>query len=84
MSRWMKPAAINVNVFGLARLTQLVIPSMRQAQKGIIINISSVGGKFGEAYGVWYHATKYAVEGLNDSLALELAPFGIKVRLILK
>ncbi len=70
---------MEVNVFGLARLTQLVIPRMRQARQGTIINISSIGGKFGEAYGSWYHATKYAVEGLSDSLALELQPYGIKV-----
>lgn len=70
---------MEVNVFGLARLTQLVIPGMRQRKQGKIINISSMGGKFGEAYGGWYHATKYAVEGLTDSWALELAPFGIAV-----
>ncbi len=69
----------DVNVFGLARLTQLVLPGMRQAKQGTIINISSIGGKFGEGLGVWYHATKYAVEGMGDSLALELKPFGIKV-----
>lgn len=68
-----------VNIFGLARLTQLVIPKMRENHHGIIINISSIGAKFGESFGAWYHATKYAVEGLTDSLALELAPFGIKV-----
>jgi NAD(P)-dependent dehydrogenase (short-subunit alcohol dehydrogenase family) len=70
---------IEVNVFGLARLCQLVIPEMRQARRGTIINISSVGGKFGEPFGVWYHASKFAVEGLSDSLALELAPFGVHV-----
>ena len=68
---------VEVNVFGLARLCQLVIPEMRVARRGTIINISSIGGKFGEAFGVWYHASKYAVEGLSDSLALELAPFGV-------
>ena len=70
---------VEVNLFGLARLTQLVVPEMRRARAGTIINISSVGGKLGEAFGVWYHATKYAVEGLTDSLALELEPFGVKV-----
>src|ERR1700722_12749504 len=70
---------MEVNVFGLARLSQLVIPGMREAGNGYIINISSIGGKLGEPFGAWYHATKYAVEGLSDSLALELAPFGIKV-----
>jgi len=70
---------MEVNVFGLARLTQLVIPGMRRDKSGTIINVSSMGGKFGEAFGSWYHATKYAVEGLTDSLALELKPFGINV-----
>lgn len=70
---------MEVNVFGLARMTQLVLPGMREAGRGTVINISSVGGRFGEAFGAWYHATKYAVEGLNDSLAMELAPFGIHV-----
>ncbi len=66
-----------VNIFGLARLTQLVLPYMRSQKSGRIINISSIGGKFGEPLGVWYHATKYAVEGLSDSLRPELKPFGI-------
>jgi NAD(P)-dependent dehydrogenase (short-subunit alcohol dehydrogenase family) len=70
---------IEVNLFGLARMAQLIVPEMRLARKGMIINISSIGGKLGEAFGAWYHASKYAVEGLGDSLALELAPFGIKV-----
>jgi NAD(P)-dependent dehydrogenase (short-subunit alcohol dehydrogenase family) len=70
---------MDVNLFGLARLTQMVVPEMRRARQGSIINISSVGGKFGEPFGAWYHASKYAVEGLSDSLALELAPFGVKV-----
>jgi len=67
----------DVNIFGLARLTQLVLPFMRKQKSGRIINISSIGGKFGEPLGVWYHATKYAVEGLSDSLRPELKPFGI-------
>lgn len=71
-----------VNIFGLARLTQLVLPTMRQQRSGKIINVSSVGGKFGEPHGVWYHATKYAVEGLSDSLRLELKQFGIDVVII--
>jgi NAD(P)-dependent dehydrogenase (short-subunit alcohol dehydrogenase family) len=71
-----------VNVFGLARLTQLVIPHMRVAGSGRIVNISSIGGKFYEPLGAWYHATKFAVEGFSDSLRVELAPFGIDVVLI--
>ncbi len=71
-----------VNLFGLARLVQLVTPHMRAQQSGRIINISSIGGKFYEPLGAWYHATKFAVEGLSDSLRLELSPFGIDVVII--
>ncbi len=71
-----------VNVFGLARLTQLATPHMRARLSGRIINISSIGGKFYEPLGAWYHATKFAVEGFSDSLRLELRPFGIDVVLI--
>jgi NAD(P)-dependent dehydrogenase (short-subunit alcohol dehydrogenase family) len=71
-----------VNVFGLARLTQLVTPTMREQGTGRIINVSSIGGKFYEPLGAWYHATKFAVEGFSDSLRLELAPFGIRVVII--
>jgi NAD(P)-dependent dehydrogenase (short-subunit alcohol dehydrogenase family) len=70
---------IEVNVFGLARMMQLVIPAMRQAGGGAIINIASVGGHFGEPFGAWYHASKYALEGLGDSTRMELKPFNIKV-----
>ena len=72
----------DVNVFGLARMTQLVIPAMRAAGPGRIINISSIGGKMYEPLGAWYHATKFAVEGLSDSLRLELKPHGIDVAII--
>lgn len=71
-----------VNVFGLARLTQLVTPHMRARKTGRIINISSIGGKFYEPFGAWYHATKFAVEGFSDCLRMELKPFGIKVSII--
>ena len=71
-----------VNVFGLARLTQLVTPHMRKQGSGRIINISSIGGKYYEPFGAWYHATKFAVEGFSDSLRLELRPFGIDVVII--
>jgi NAD(P)-dependent dehydrogenase (short-subunit alcohol dehydrogenase family) len=72
----------DVNVFGLARLTQLVLPHMRGQQSGRIINMSSMGGRIHEPLGSWYHATKFAVEGMSDSLRLEVAPFGIDVVLI--
>ena len=68
-----------VNVFGLARLTQLVLPMMRTQGDGTIVNITSIGGKMHEPLGSWYHATKFAVEGLSDCLRMELAPFGIRV-----
>src|SRR4051794_22898091 len=71
-----------VNVFGLARLTQLVIPTMRAQQSGRIINVSSVGGKFYEPLGAWYHATKFAAEGFSDSLRLELAPYDVRVVIV--
>ncbi|HEX3706454.1 MAG TPA: oxidoreductase [Mycobacteriales bacterium] len=71
-----------VNVFGLARLTQLVLPHMRARRSGRIINISSIGGRIYEPLGGWYHATKFAVEGLSDSMRVEVAPHGIKVVII--
>ncbi|WP_457962680.1 oxidoreductase [Arthrobacter sp. D1-29] len=72
----------DVNVFGLARMTQLVLPAMRKAGRGRIINVSSIGGKFYEPLGSWYHATKFAVEGMSDALRLELKPHGITVSII--
>jgi NAD(P)-dependent dehydrogenase (short-subunit alcohol dehydrogenase family) len=71
-----------VNLFGLARLIQLVLPSMRRQQSGRIINVSSIGGRIGEPHGAWYHATKFALEGLSDSLRMELKQFGIHVVVI--
>ncbi|MCB9081995.1 MAG: oxidoreductase [Lewinellaceae bacterium] len=71
-----------VNLFGLARLTQLVLPYMRSKKQGRIINVSSMGGKIYTPLGSWYHATKHALEGWSDCLRLELAPFGIDVVII--
>ena len=73
---------LEVNVVGLARLTQLVLPHMRAAGTGKIVNVSSMGGHFGEPLGAWYHASKFAVEGFSDSLRLELHEFGIDVIVI--
>ncbi|MEU1514761.1 oxidoreductase [Streptomyces sp. NPDC005811] len=75
-------AQIEVNVFGLARLTQLVVPHMRAQQRGTIVNISSMGGKFTTPLGAWYHASKYAVEALSDALRMETRPFGIHVSVV--
>jgi NAD(P)-dependent dehydrogenase (short-subunit alcohol dehydrogenase family) len=72
----------DVNLFGLARLTQLVLPHMRDQRGGRIINMSSMGGKIHVPLGGWYHATKFAVEGFSDALRLEVAPFGIHVVVI--
>ena len=69
----------DVNLFGMARLIQLVTPAMRKNHYGKIVNISSMGGKIWTKFGGWYHATKYAVEGLSDCLRMELKPFGIDV-----
>ncbi len=71
-----------VNLFGLARLTQLVLPHMRKQKAGRIINVSSMGGKIYTPLGAWYHATKHALEGWSDCLRIETEPFNIHVVLI--
>jgi short-subunit dehydrogenase len=71
-----------VNIFGLARITQLVLPNMRKQNSGIIINMSSMGGKMYIPFGSWYHGTKHALEGWSDCLRTELKDFGIKVVII--
>lgn len=71
-----------VNLFGLARLTQLLLPRMRERSQGTIVNVSSIGGRVHTPLGAWYHASKHALEGWSDSLRLELAPFGVRVVLI--
>jgi len=68
-----------VNMFGLARLTQLLIPAMRDRGCGLIINVSSMGGQMYTPLGAWYHATKHALEAWSDCLRLEVAKFGIDV-----
>ncbi|MER7245455.1 oxidoreductase [Kribbella sp. NPDC000426] len=71
-----------VNVFGAARLTQLVLPHMRARRAGRIVNITSMGGKIHTPLGAWYHATKFALEAISDCLRLEVRPFGIDVIVI--
>lgn len=71
-----------VNLFGMARLTQLLLPAMRKKGAGKIVNLSSMGGKIYTPLGAWYHATKHAIEGWSDCLRIELAPFGIDVVII--
>jgi NADP-dependent 3-hydroxy acid dehydrogenase YdfG len=70
------------NVFGLMRLSQLVLPGMRSQRWGKIVNISSMGGRLTFPGGGLYHATKYAVEAISDALRFEVRGFGVKVILI--
>jgi len=72
----------DTNVFGLARMSQLVLPGMRAAGTGRIVNVGSMGGRIVFPAGGYYHASKYAVEALSDALRFEVAPFGITVALI--
>jgi len=73
----------DVNVLGLIRMTREVLPHMREAGGGVIINISSFLGRMGLPLLAHYNASKYAVEGITDSLRLEVGPFGIRVHSIL-
>lgn len=71
-----------VNVFGLIRVTQMVLPAMRKAKQGRIINVGSVGGDFTTAGASAYHASKYAVESFTDGMRQELKRFNIEVSVI--
>ena len=73
---------LEVNVFGLGRLTQLVIPHMRRQGSGRIVNTASIAGKLAIYFGGWYHVSKFAVEGFSDALRMEMKPFGIDVVII--
>jgi short-subunit dehydrogenase len=73
----------NVNLFGTLRISKALIPNMRKQQYGIIINISSFLGKIGLPLLTFYNASKYAMEGITDSLRYELAPFNIRVHSIM-
>src|SRR5689334_2351801 len=70
------------NVFGLVRMCQLVLPSMRARRTGRIVNVSSMGANFTFPGGGHYHATKYAVEAISDALRFEVAGFGIAVVIV--
>ena len=75
-------AQFETNVFGLVRMCQLVLPAMRRAGRGTIVNISSMGGKLTFPGGGAYHATKHAVEALSDALRWEVRGFGVRVVVI--
>ncbi len=73
---------MEINVFAMANMCKLVIPSMREHKSGRIINISSVVGRMTAYYGGWYNISKFAVEALTDSLRMDLRKFGISVTAI--
>lgn len=75
-------AQMETNFFGTVNTIQAVLPGMRARRKGHIINYSSIGGLVSFAATGYYHASKYAVEGLSESLSIELAPLGIKVLVV--
>lgn len=70
---------MEVLLFGMARLVQLVLPTMRENHYGKIVNVTSMGGRIWTMHGAWYHAGKFAVEGFSNSLRIETKPFGIDV-----
>jgi NAD(P)-dependent dehydrogenase (short-subunit alcohol dehydrogenase family) len=75
-------ALFDTNVFGLADVTKAVLPGMRARRGGHVVNVSSLGGLAAFGATGYYHATKFAVEGLSESLAAEVAPLGIKVTIV--
>jgi NAD(P)-dependent dehydrogenase (short-subunit alcohol dehydrogenase family) len=75
-------AQFETNVFGLINVTKRILPGMRARRSGHIVNISSLGGLVAFAATGYYHATKFAVEALSESLAQEVAPLGIKVTIV--
>ncbi|MFI7641547.1 oxidoreductase [Nonomuraea sp. NPDC049400] len=71
-----------INVFAPARLTQLVLPRMREQRSGTIVNVSSIGGEIAFPLGAWYYASKHALEAFSDTLRMETRQFGIDVVVI--
>jgi NAD(P)-dependent dehydrogenase (short-subunit alcohol dehydrogenase family) len=72
----------DVNLFGLIAVTQAVLKGMRARKGGVIINISSVGGRMCYPFGALYHSSKWAVEGLSEAMHYELIPLGVRVKLV--
>lgn len=75
-------AMFETNVFGLVDMTKAVLPQMRKQRSGLIVNVSSIGGIASFAATGYYHGTKYAVEGISESLAQEVKPLGIDVLIV--
>lgn len=72
----------DTNVIGLLEVTKAIVPTMRNQGSGVIVNISSVGGRMAFPLGSLYHGSKFAVEGISEALTYELAPHGISVKII--
>jgi short-subunit dehydrogenase len=75
-------AVFEVNLFGIARLIQLVLPHMREQASGTIVNVSSIGGELALPLGAWYYASKHALEAFSDTLRQEVRRFGIDVVIV--
>jgi short-subunit dehydrogenase len=75
-------AQFETNFFGTIRVIQAVLPIMINQKSGIIVNLNSIGGRFGYSNGSAYASSKFAIEGLTESLYYEIAPFGIKLILV--
>jgi NAD(P)-dependent dehydrogenase (short-subunit alcohol dehydrogenase family) len=75
-------AQFSTNVFGAARVIRHVLPGMRARRSGTIVNVSSIGGRTASPFASGYHATKFAIEGLSESLRYEVSLHGIRVKLI--
>ncbi|NHA05098.1 SDR family oxidoreductase [Mucilaginibacter sp. HC2] len=72
----------DVNFFGLIDVTKALLPLMREQKSGVIINVSSIGGKVTFPFSSLYHATKFALEGLTESIQYELNPLGIHLKIV--
>lgn len=72
----------NTNVIGLLDMTKAVIPHFRKNRSGVIVNISSIGGKMTFPLGTLYHGTKFAVEGISEALSFEMEQIGVKVKIV--
>ncbi len=75
-------ALFETNLFGLIDMTKAVLPVMREQRSGLVVNVSSIGGITSFAATGYYHGTKYAVEGISESLAIEVKPLGIDVMIV--
>jgi len=75
-------AQFETNFFGAIRIIQYVLPIMREQRSGVIVNISSIGGRIAFAFSPSYASTKFALEGLSEALHYEVEQFGIKVILV--